>query len=287
MMICMRLFCGIYFASNQVTAILPIHLVRIIMDAEINNSDLERVLSAVKSSYKISSHEDFSNWLQASFSGFVPHQALITAWGDFESAGVDELRLHYELTSNFPVANPQAISATALSENCCMVGLYSLWLSNSRHWYVLDNIAGTELYQKFKLAYPSLSAVTKSLLVYGVNDLCCGAECLYVFFSTQTKSEINSSLVNLMMPHVDHAIRRVQYSDQIKSLDKVHDSLATLCLSEREKEVIQWIKAGKTNQEIGLILNISENTVKSHLKRIFQKLNVGKRAQAVALLANQ
>jgi RNA polymerase sigma factor (sigma-70 family) len=56
-------------------------------------------------------------------------------------------------------------------------------------------------------------------------------------------------------------------------------------LTERELEVIEWIKAGKTNQEIAAILNITQNTVKSHLKRIYNKLNVSKRAQAVALLA--
>jgi DNA-binding CsgD family transcriptional regulator len=49
--------------------------------------------------------------------------------------------------------------------------------------------------------------------------------------------------------------------------------------------VVEWIKAGKTNQEIAIILSITQNTVKSHLKRIYQKLNVSKRAQAVALLA--
>jgi RNA polymerase sigma factor (sigma-70 family) len=56
-------------------------------------------------------------------------------------------------------------------------------------------------------------------------------------------------------------------------------------LTDRELEVIEWIKAGKTNQEIAAILNITQNTVKSHLKRIYHKLNVSKRAQAVALLA--
>jgi DNA-binding CsgD family transcriptional regulator len=53
----------------------------------------------------------------------------------------------------------------------------------------------------------------------------------------------------------------------------------------RELEVIHWIKSGKTNQEIGVILAISQNTVKSHVKRVFQKLNVTKRAQAIAMLS--
>jgi len=46
------------------------------------------------------------------------------------------------------------------------------------------------------------------------------------------------------------------------------------------------VRAGKTNQEIGDILFISQNTVKSHLKRIFTKLNVTTRAQAVGKILN-
>jgi DNA-binding CsgD family transcriptional regulator len=48
---------------------------------------------------------------------------------------------------------------------------------------------------------------------------------------------------------------------------------------------LHWFKTGKTNFEIGMILTISPNTVKNHLKRIFQKLDVSCRAQAVAKYA--
>ena len=45
------------------------------------------------------------------------------------------------------------------------------------------------------------------------------------------------------------------------------------------------LMAGKTNDEIGLILGISSYTVKNHLKRIYRKLGVFSRAQAVARYA--
>jgi len=41
------------------------------------------------------------------------------------------------------------------------------------------------------------------------------------------------------------------------------------------------VRKGKTNQEIALILQISLFTVKNHLQRIFRKLDVLNRAQAV------
>ena len=52
-------------------------------------------------------------------------------------------------------------------------------------------------------------------------------------------------------------------------------------LSKREIQVLHWVKGGKTNQEIGQILDISPPTVKNHLQNIMRKLNVNNRAQAV------
>lgn len=47
---------------------------------------------------------------------------------------------------------------------------------------------------------------------------------------------------------------------------------------------MDWVCKGKTNPEIGMILNTSPFTVKNHLQRIFKKLAVMSRAQAVALV---
>ncbi len=52
-------------------------------------------------------------------------------------------------------------------------------------------------------------------------------------------------------------------------------------LTPREIEILEWISRGKTNKQIGLILNISSRTAAKHLERIFIKLNVQSRTTAV------
>ena len=52
-------------------------------------------------------------------------------------------------------------------------------------------------------------------------------------------------------------------------------------LRQRDVEIMECVRMGKTNYEIGLILNISAFTVKNHLQRIFKKLGTSTRAQAV------
>ena len=53
-------------------------------------------------------------------------------------------------------------------------------------------------------------------------------------------------------------------------------------LSVREGDILNLIAQGQSDKEIARILSISPETVKSHVKHIFIKLNVQKRAQAVS-----
>jgi DNA-binding NarL/FixJ family response regulator len=54
-------------------------------------------------------------------------------------------------------------------------------------------------------------------------------------------------------------------------------------LTEREQQVLDGMSRGKSNAEIGRELYLSEDTVKTHARRLFRKLNAADRAQAVAL----
>jgi two-component system response regulator DevR len=58
-------------------------------------------------------------------------------------------------------------------------------------------------------------------------------------------------------------------------------------LSEREGEILPLIAEGKTNREIALRLSLSENTVKSYVSNILQKLHLARRAEAAAFMARR
>ncbi|MBI5842542.1 MAG: response regulator transcription factor [Chloroflexi bacterium] len=53
-------------------------------------------------------------------------------------------------------------------------------------------------------------------------------------------------------------------------------------LSEREEEVLALVAEGKSNPQIGATLNLSENTIKFHLRNLFAKLGVTNRTEAAA-----
>lgn len=54
-------------------------------------------------------------------------------------------------------------------------------------------------------------------------------------------------------------------------------------LTVREADVLLWIAHGKTNREIGLIIDMSPRTVNKHLEQIFKKLDVENRTSAAAI----
>ena len=90
-------------------------------------------------------------------------------------------------------------------------------------------------------------------------------------------SEHHKEILNALVPHVHTALERVCAMERQKAME----------LSSREREVLAWVKEGKTNWEISMILNISERTVKFHVQNIEHKLNAVNKAHAIALAMEQ
>lgn len=60
--------------------------------------------------------------------------------------------------------------------------------------------------------------------------------------------------------------------------EKAKDSLG---ISEREFEVLELLAAGRSNKEIANQLNVSPNTVKTHVAKLYGKLEVSRRTEAI------
>ncbi len=85
-------------------------------------------------------------------------------------------------------------------------------------------------------------------------------------------------ILDVVVPHLHQAVMRV--TSAIIPKDK---EIEPALLSVREVEVLRWIKEGKTNWEISIILNISERTVKFHVHNISIKLNAVNKSHAIAI----
>jgi len=79
----------------------------------------------------------------------------------------------------------------------------------------------------------------------------------------------------LSKPLVDKAAGAVDEPEE-------EDEHGTESLSPREWDVLRLLTDGLKNREIAVMLSVSENTVKRHIRAILSKLSVGNRTQAAA-----
>jgi transcriptional regulator EpsA len=244
-----------------------------------------RYLSVVQGGVAIKRHADLLNWLQGDFQLCLPHEILIAGWGNFEEGAV-----HHDVASSLPGVRSYAVGTACLpfllaKMNDCWVagGRQPRSFAFSEFAYLLGSAT---LPDSFCEALRGM----RSGVVHGIYDQRGKSDSVYVFLSSRAllsgaHGEPANAAAKLLLPVVDTALRQInhlpQQQGQPVNTAKTTPEDAT-GLSERETQIMAWVAMGKTNSEIGSILNISGFTVKNHMQRIFQKLNVFNRAQAVS-----
>lgn len=63
-------------------------------------------------------------------------------------------------------------------------------------------------------------------------------------------------------------------------------ALMRLALTEREREVFALLAQARTVEDIARHLQISDNTVKTHIKRIYKKMDIHSRQDAIDFALN-
>ncbi len=162
--------------------------------------------------------------------------------------------------------------------------------------FVQELEAGATITSTLDSEVASSLGAMHSAIAHGIKDERGWQDCLYVALSASSAIDAGAvDLIGLMMPYIDAAFRQVALLPMQRegsaaigvSLQKEQSRATSQAeevgsnLSGRELEIMHWVSIGKTNPEIGQILGISPRTVRNHLQRIFRKLDVMNRAQAV------
>jgi len=94
-------------------------------------------------------------------------------------------------------------------------------------------------------------------------------------------SDRDRDCLELIRPHLGDLYRLNVAASRAADLGAQPAASATATLTPRELGVLEWLAAGKTDRDIGVILGISPRTVQKHLQRIYEKLGVETRTAAV------
>jgi len=260
---------------------------------------LQRYFRIIQEGLAVRRHCDLLKWLQGEIQHYLPHEIMVAAWGDF---GTDST--YYDIVSALPgvrtaYSEPAGLSpllrelynrwvelgrmpvATSMSDlGMSDLGMGDLGMRDAGMGESCLLRTGMGLQCSFGRALQGMH----SSLLHGISDKRGQHDCLYVIFSSQERFD-NSTLnaMEVLLPYLDNALRRVApLPHPCGPLLASSTDGEDFGLSERETEIMSWVRKGKTNAEIGSILCISSYTVKNHLHQIFRKLDVYNRMQAVS-----
>jgi transcriptional regulator EpsA len=254
--------------------------------ADNSEESAHQLLGLIKESIEINSHFEFFLWMQGRIQKYLPHEVMIAAWGDF-TLGV----IYYDIVSAIPGIRTNLLADLEMVP--FLKRFYAYWIKHDMTPFQL--IADRSVIRCRDIEDPQLKLELqnmKSALIHAIKDTRGGNDCLYVLLSIKPdiQSETRIALQNLL-PYIDAALRQIEHlPEQLpngligskEELSSVVSDKNEYSLSLREIGIMNLVGLGKTNVEIGNILNISSFTVKNHLKHIFKKLDVLNRSQAVA-----
>jgi|ERR1035437_1092590 transcriptional regulator EpsA len=250
-----------------------------------DSHDLSHFSDLIHEALSVRRHTDFMLWVQGRLQKYVPHEILIAAWGDFQLGVV-----HYDVLSVQPDLHTENVESKSLSP--MLASLFKRWIDNNRSPMVMNvgTPAGVwdlgDVEPRFRTAMQSV----RSVLTHGIKDQRGRSDCLYAFFSHSPKRRRNEAhALKILLPYIDSALRQVElvaHPSPLKKAGVEVEEDGDACLGELDTEIMRWAVRGKNNLEIGSILNISAFTIKVHMQRIFKKLDVLNRAQAVAAFSS-
>lgn len=113
-------------------------------------------------------------------------------------------------------------------------------------------------------------------LVHGTGPMAGGGSAFALFGLPSAPGARQAHCLALLLPHLHLAFGRLATQAPLAG------GIPARALSARETEILQWLREGKKNAEIGAILGISALTVKNHLQRIYPVLGARNRTEAAA-----
>lgn len=243
--------------------------------------DPARFLQIAGQGAGVITHAQLWQWLQGDVQHWLRHDALLVGWGDFRKGD-----LHFDVVSSLPGLRSSHFTRASISG---LIGyLRDCWVAAQQSPCEVDITGCQQLLGQCNWQSAQAIGSMRTALVHGTTDGPRGGERIYAALSTQTHlPQGGGSALKLLLPFIDTALRRIPPAPARQAAcERGAMHTATMpALSERERQIMDWVALGKTNPEIGCILCISEFTVKNHMKSIFTKLDVTNRAQAVAKLS--
>lgn len=222
-----------------------------------DSREQEYLLHALEGAPAISTQRELFLWSQGALQAVLPHAALLCIALDEQGRARQLACLH---------STPLAPAARALLCDAVQ-GPAPAWL---RQWQA----GGGQ-----PLALPA--GTLGHGLIHGSGTLAGGGSAFALLGLPAAAGPREAWLLQLLLPYLHLALQRIATTSAMAAASaRVRGPAPEV--SPRQAEILEWLREGKSNEEIGHLLGISALTVKNHLQRLYRQLGVSNRAHAVA-----
>lgn len=231
----------------------------------LTNPERQTFVALAESALRIATPSDFLAWTSGPLQSLFPHGMLICGLGQIGGQGI---RIRHMLAWNFPHGYVEAIRRDNAG---VMSPIMQKWCREFRPQLFEPGRAPVDpswlaIFQRFGLA---------NIAAHGMRDVSSNTASYFNFSRVPGPLGPRTAyLLELLVPHMHVAL--------LRACSGATTTPAKTALSAREREVLRWLREGKTNWEIAKILGTSENTVKHQVRSLLVKLGVNNRVHAAA-----
>lgn len=244
----------------------------------------ECLLRVVEAAPQVRRRHQYFVWCQGDFQRWLPHKFSVC--GSYDR---DLREVVFDLFNSLPV--PEDIADRLKNARApLMAAALQCWRRARYQACRLDLLLLDKADQAVRIL---LDMGYQHLLIHGVTrpgrpeEL----ESFFVFGQPQgTYDDADILALEMLLPCLHTAYQRVCVTErQMVSARLPMAGTSALVpqqrvapITEREREILLWVRDGLSNQQISEKLGISALTVKNHVQKILRKLGAANRAQAVA-----
>lgn len=243
----------------------------------------EVLLRVIEAAPQVCRRHQFFVWTQGDFQRWLPHK--ISICGSYDR---DQRDVVFDIFNSIPLPDAVVQGLRSIRSDVVQAGLIA-W-RKSRSQAAVLSLRRDVLPQPLSLALLELGY--DQIMVHGLTRPGRADELESFFMFAQPRAEYGETTqqaLDMLLPCVHMAYQRVcvteRQMDSGRSMSFASSGQGLprpTPITEREREILLWVRDGLSNQQISEKLGISALTVKNHVQKILRKLGAANRAQAVA-----
>ncbi|MFH1869379.1 MAG: helix-turn-helix transcriptional regulator [Pseudomonadota bacterium] len=232
---------------------------------KLSAQEQQRLIYAIESAIEVGRQDQFHAWMRGPLHALLPHESLVCLELDKRGGACQVASLHHTLI------DAVTMEFLAHAQHGLAVRLALAYRGNRRQTCTLDSTALKDVLPADSA--PVEQSLVRNSVIHRIHLLSGATYCVVLFNVPEDRLDRCRRLFKLLSSHLKMALSRALATPARPN---------AAALTPRDHEILRLIAKGRSNREISVVLGISAITLKTQVARLYRKLDVQNRADAVA-----